>query len=310
MNWDHIRIFLEVARTGQFLAAARRLRIDHTTVGRRIGKLEEDLATRLFDRRTDGCVLTSAGERLLAVAERMESEILTGAELLVREDVALTGTVRVGAPDGVGSYFLAPRLATLAERHPELTVQLVPLPRSFSLSRREADLAITVDRPTEGRLIVSKLVDYGVSLYASRDYLAQSRPIRRVEDLTETTLITYVDDLVYSPALDYSKMLDRPPVRQFECASVVGQVEAVRAGAGVGLLHDYIAGSYPELVRVLPEVGAVRSYWLVSHADVRALVRVATLWDFIAEEMRRARRTFIRGEDRDRDKTLALGLRK
>ena len=293
MNWDHIRIFLEVARTGQFLAAARRLRIDHTTVGRRIGKLEEDLATRLFERRTDGCVLTSAGERLLAVAERMESEILTGAELLVREDVALTGTVRVGAPDGVGSYFLAPRLATLAERHPELTVQLVPLPRSFSLSRREADLAITVDRPTEGRLIASKLVDYGVSLYASRSYLAQYPPIRRVEDLTDITLITYVDDLVYSSALDYSKMLDRPAIRQFECASVVGQVEAVRAGAGVGLLHDYIAGAYPELVRVLPEVGAIRSYWLVSHADVRALARVVTLWDFIAAEMRRARRLFI-----------------
>lgn len=294
MNWDHVRIFLEVARTGQFLSAARRLKIDHTTVGRRIGKLEEDLSTRLFDRRTDGCVLTGAGERLLAVAERMETEILTGAELLVREEVGLSGTVRVGAPDGVGSYFLAPRLASLAERHPELTVQLVPLQRSFSLSRREADLAVTIDRPTEGRLVAAKLVDYGVSLYASRDHLAQAGPIRAVEDVAARTLITYVDDLVYSPALDYSKMLDRPATRQFECASVVGQVEAVRAGVGIGLLHDYIAGRFPELVRVLPEIGAVRSYWLVSHADMRDLARVATLWDFIAGEMRRARKAFIR----------------
>ena len=294
MNWDHIRIFLAVARTGQFLAAARRLRIDHTTVGRRIGKLEETLSTRLFDRRTDGCVLTGAGERLLAVAERMESEILTGAELLDREQVALSGTVRIGAPDGVGSYFLAPRLAAMAERHPELTVQLVPLPRSFSLSRREADIAVTIDRPTEGRLVASKLVDYGVSLYASRDYLRESGPIHSVEDLVERTLITYVDDLVYSPALDYSKMLDRPAVRQFECASVVGQVEAVRAGAGIGMLHDYIAGRYPELHRILPEIGAVRSYWLVSHADVRDLARVTTLWDFVATEMRGARHEFIR----------------
>ena len=296
MNWDHIRIFLAVARTGQFLAAARQLRIDHTTVGRRIGKLEEDLAARLFERRTDGCVLTSAGERLLAVAERMESEILTGAELLEREEVSLTGTVRVGAPDGVGSYFLAPRLAALAQRHPELTVQLVPLPRSFSLSRREADIAVTIERPTEGRLIVSKLVDYGVSLYAASEYLTQAGPVDNAEDLAERTLITYVDDLMYSQALDYTKMLDRPPTRQFECASVVGQVEAVRAATGVGLLHDHIARRYPELVRVLPEIGAQRSYWLVSHADVRDLARVATLWDFIITEMRSARRSFIRAQ--------------
>ncbi|MBT3360486.1 MAG: LysR family transcriptional regulator [Rhodospirillales bacterium] len=292
MNWDHIRIFLAVARTGQFLAAARQLRIDHTTVGRRIGKLEDDLSARLFDRRTDGCVLTSAGERLLTVAERMESEILTGAELLEQEEVSLTGTVRVGAPDGVGSYFLAPRLAALAQRHPELTVQLVPLPRSFSLSRREADIAVTVERPTEGRLIVSKLVDYGVSLYVARDY----RQIESPDDLAECTLITYVDDLLYSQALDYSRMLENPPARQFECASVVGQVEAVRAGAGVGLLHDHIAQRYPELTRVLPEIGAQRSYWLVSHADVRDLARVATLWDFIVTEMRSARRSFIRAD--------------
>ena len=291
MNWDHVRIFLAVARTGQFLAAARQLRIDHTTVGRRIGKLEEDLSARLFDRRTDGCVLTSAGERLLAVAERMESEILTGSELLEREDVSLTGTVRVGAPDGVGSYFLAPRLAALAQRHPELTVQLVPLPRSFSLSRREADIAVTIERPTEGRLIASKLVDYGVSLYAARDY----RTIDSLDDLAECTLITYVDDLLYSQALDYSRMLEQPPARRFECASVVGQVEAVRAAAGVGLLHDHIAQRYPELVRILPEIGAQRAYWLVSHADVRDLARVATLWDYITTEMRSARRTFIRG---------------
>ena len=294
MNWDHIRIFLAVARTGQFLAAARQLRIDHTTVGRRLDRLEKDLSAKLFERRRDGCRLTPAGERLLAVAERMETEFLAGCEALEREDVAFTGTVRVGAPDGVGSYFLAPRLASLAERHPELTIQLVPLPRSFSLSKREADLAVTIDRPTEGRLVASKLVDYGVSLYASRPHLAAHGPLGSAADLAGRTLITYVDDLVYSPALDYSKMVERPPARQFECASVVGQVEAVRAGCGIGYLHDHIASLYPELIRVLPEIHAVRSYWLVSHADVRNLARVAAVWDFIIHEMRAARRQFIR----------------
>lgn len=294
MNWDYVRVFLAVARAGTFLQAARALKLNHTTVSRRIDRLESDLATRLLDRRTDGCRLTPAGERLLGIAERMDTEMLRGSEHLKSELSRLGGTVRVGAPDGIGSYFLAAHLAAFAEEHPELVIQLVPLPRLFSLSKREADMAITIDRPSEGRLVAMKLIDYGVSLYASRDYLKRRGRIRRPDDLGSHTLITYVDDLAYSQALDYAKQLERLAGRRFECASVVGQVEAVRRGHGIAMLHDFIASSHKELVCVLPDLGATRSYWLVAHPDLRDVARVSAVWDFIAREVRASSKAFVR----------------
>jgi len=294
MNWDDIRVFLAVARAGTFLQTARALKLNHTTVSRRIDRLERILATRLLERRTDGCRLTPAGERLLGIAERMDTEMLRGSERLQGEQGLLGGTVRIGAPDGIGSYFLAARLAAFAADHPELTIQLVPLPRLFSLSKREADMAITIDRPSEGRLVAMKLIDYGVSLYASRDYLKRHGRISRPDDLGGHTLITYVDDLAYSQALDYAKQLERLAGRRFECASVVGQLEAVRRGHGVAMLHDFIARLHKELVCVLPEIRAMRSYWLVAHSDLRDVARVSAVWDFIAREVRASSKTFVR----------------
>jgi DNA-binding transcriptional LysR family regulator len=296
MNWDDVRVFLAVARAGTFWQAARALKLNHTTVGRRIDRLERMLAARLLERRTDGCRLTPAGERLLGIAERMDTEVLRGSEHLNEEQSRLAGTVRIGAPDGIGSYFLAARLAAFAADHPELVIQLVPLPRLFSLSKREADMAITIDRPSEGRLIAMKLIDYGVSLYASRDYLKRHGRISRPDDLGSRTLITYVDDLAYSQALDYAKQLERLASRRFECASVVGQLEAVRRGRGVAMLHDFIARQYKELVCVLPEIGATRSYWLVAHSDLRDLARVNAVWDFIAREVRASSKAFVRAK--------------
>ena len=203
MDWDHARFFLAVARSGQFLAGARLLRVDHATVARRIGALEADLGARLFDRRTTGCTLTAAGERFLTAAERIEAEMLRArAELSVTE-VGVTGTVRVGAPDGFGTLFLCARLGQLTERHPGLTVQLVPLPRTFSLSKREADIAITIDRPDAGRLAVRKLVDYTLRFYAAKSYLARHGAPASLDALRDHTFVTYVQDLIFSPALNF-----------------------------------------------------------------------------------------------------------
>lgn len=274
MNWDRVRIFLAVARHGQIVGAARHLRLNHATVGRQISALEEDLGTKLFDRQTSGCTLTSAGEALLSAAERAESEFLRAAGDVAGMADAVRGIVRIGAPDGLGNYFLARELGALAARHPELVIQLVPLPRTFSLSRREADLVITLERPRHGRLIGQKLVDYTLCVYASASYLAAHGSINREEDLAGHLLITHVDDFVYSPALDYAAMLRQVMHRRFECSSVIGQVEAVRAGHGIGILHDYAAMNYPELRQILPEIHFTRSYWLISHPDTNKTRRV------------------------------------
>ena len=136
MKWDDVRMFLVVARTGQILAASKRLGVNHATLSRRVTALEESLKTRLLIRRTNGCDLTAEGEIFVHAAERMETEMLAAQAQIGRIDTAVAGTVRVGAPDGFGVSFLAPRLGKLTARFPELRIQLVPVPRSFSLSHR------------------------------------------------------------------------------------------------------------------------------------------------------------------------------
>jgi len=275
MEWDRVRIFLAVARSGQMLAAAKSLGLNHATVGRQLTALEDELQTKLIERHINGCTLTPAGEALLASAEKVESELLQFESNLSGKAGAIHGTVRVGAPDGLGNYFLASRLAELSDRHADLLVQLVPLPRSFSLSRREADIVITLDRPTHGNLIVQKLTDYTLSLYASDEYLGKNPPIRTADDLKDHLFITYVDDLIYTPGLDYGREFAAKMPRRFECGSMVGQMEAVRAGIGVAILHDYVAHRIEGLRRVLPHIQFTRSYWLVSHPDTHRSHRVA-----------------------------------
>ena len=293
LDWDHLRVFLAVARAGQMLAAARQLGLDHATVGRRLGALEASLGTKLLERRTTGSELTPAGEKLLGHAERIETEMLQVQSAIGNVDLALAGTVRIGAPDGFGTYFLAPRLGVLADRNPGLTIQLAPLPRSFSLPKREVDIAVTLQRPSEGRLIARKLTDYSLGIYAARDYLDRTGAIEHLSALNNRVLVTYVPDLVYSPALDYFEAFRDLDARRLECASVVGQMEAVRAGAGVGILHDYAARRHPELVRLLPAHSYRRSYWLVIHADIHDLRRIKEVEGFIVEAVREARGLFV-----------------
>ena len=283
MNWDDVRMFLAVARTGQLLAASRRLGVNHATLSRRVSALEAALKTRLLIRRTNGCDLTAEGEAFLAAAERMETEMLAAQARIGRIDAAVAGTVRVGAPDGFGVSFLAPRLGRLTARHPELKIQLVPVPRSFSLSQREADIAITLERPEQGRLVSSKLTDYTLGLYASRGYLAQNGTPETVEDLKAHRRIGYVEDLIFTASLNFTGEIMRSWDAGFEISSATGQTEAVRSGAGIGILHDYIARQYGELVRLLPATSIRRAYWTTWHESARDLVRVRTVAEFVQE---------------------------
>jgi len=293
MNWDRIRIFLAVARNGQILGAARQLHLNHATVGRQITALEEEISTKLLDRQTSGCTLTNAGEALLIAAERAESEFLRVGTEVAGTAEAVAGIVRVGAPDGLGNYFLARELGALASRYPELVIQLVPLPRTFSLSRREADLVVTLERPLQGRMIVRKLTDYTLSIYASARYLEEHGTIDRQDDLAGRLFITHIDDFVYSRALDYAATLGRMMHRHFECGSVVGQMEAVRAGHGVGILHDYAAAQFPELRRVLPDIRFTRTYWLISHPDTHKTRRVSEVARHITGRLTEGRGQFL-----------------
>lgn len=293
LNWDDCRLFLAVARSGQMLAASRSLGLNQATLSRRVAGLEKDLGTKLLIRRTHGSELTDAGLALVEALERVEAELLASQARLQGADAAVSGVVRVGAPDGFGVGFLAPRLARLAARHPELVVQLVPTPRGFSLSRREADIAVMVGSPDRGRLVTRRLTDYTLGLYASRAYVAANGLPRSAGELAGHRLVGYVDDLVSAPALNYAQEFLRSWRSSLEISSAIGQLAAVRAGAGICVLHDYLAAHEPDLVPVLPEVRATRAYWTAVHENLRDVARVRAVADFLAEIVREAHRDFV-----------------
>ena len=291
MNWDDVRIFLAVARSGQILGAARSLHLNHATVARRLTALEGALGSKLFTRKTNGSELSSEGERFLIHAERMESAMLAASES-AGADSAVDGTVRVGAPDGFGVAFLAPRLGELTERHKGLRIELVPVPRTFSLSRREADIAVTLERPREGRLVARKLTDYRLGLYAARSYLDAHGTPETLDELGGHRLVGYVEDLLFTAPLDYTAEFFKGWRSNLAVSSAMGQTEAVRAGAGIGILHAFMASRDAMLVPVLPAHTLMRSYWTVVHEDLRAIRRVALVADFLAEIVGRDRAMF------------------
>lgn len=291
MNWDDARIFLAVAREGQLLAAARRLGVNHATVGRRLTALEASLGAKLVERRPIGCALTEEGELFRERAERIEAE-WQAAQGAFGPVGALAGRVRIGAPDGFGTAFLAPRLGALLDLHPELSLDLVPVSQAFSLARREADIAVTVDRPEEGRLVSRKLVDYRLGLYAATAYLDRAGRPDALADLARHRLVGPVEDLVHSRSIAYAADLDTSWPTRLGVSSALGQTEAAAAGAGIAILHDFIAAGRAGLERVLPDESIERTYWLVMHETSRHIPRVRAVSEYVAEIVKLERHIF------------------
>ena len=291
-DWDDLRFFLAVARAGTLTLAASRLKTDHATVSRRITGLETALKAQLFERRPQGTTLTDAGTRLLASAETIETAAVSAQNTIGDANLALSGVVRIAAPDGFGTLFLSARLARLNALYPDLTIQLVSIPRAVSVSKREADIAVVINPPEEGRLRVKKLTNYALHFYASAGYLAEHGAPDSLDALKSHRLITYVPDLLFSAELNFMPELFGPAYRRFECASALGQLEAVKTGAGIGILHDYTASADASLIKLLPDHSFSRAYWIVTHADSQDLLRIRTIVDFITEEVKAARARF------------------
>lgn len=250
-DWSHLRFFLAVARTGRLTTAAAQLATDHATVSRQIAALEQALSARLFERSPRGSVLTTAGEQLLAHVEQMENVAARIQNDIAGSDLALSGAVRIGAPDGFGSSFLAPRIGELCRRYPALDVQLIAMPRIFSLSKREADIAIGLTRPTEGRLVARKLTDYHLHLYASRTYLASHPPIEKPDDLADHVMIGYIPDLIFTPELDYLPQVPADLKVRLTSSNLIAQMRATAAGTGICVIPDFLVADEPDLVPVL-----------------------------------------------------------
>lgn len=284
INWDNLRIFLAVARSQSAVETSGQLDMDHSTVTRRLHRLEKEIGAKLFDRTPQGHKLTPVGHRLLESVERIETALSNVDAEIGGESQVLTGQVRLGATEGFGSFFLAPHLADFCARHPAITVDLLPVPRFVNLSKREADLAVSIERPTTGAFMTCKLTDYRLQLYATRGYLQRNPTISTLSDLQMHRFIGYVDELAFSAEMRYlSKLAPHAPVR-VRSTSVIAQFFAARQGHALAVLPCFIGNTCPDLVPVLPGTAeVVRSFWLIAPSERWEIARVRAVWDFLRE---------------------------
>jgi DNA-binding transcriptional LysR family regulator len=289
MKWDDLRVFLAVARQTRLLNAGRRLGLDPATVGRRVTALEEALGAKLFDRSPQGYALTEAGRNLLAHAQAMENVAAAATEEVGGHSERLSGTVRIGAPDGVSNYLLIEACDALSRDNPDLQVQAVALPRMFSLSKREADLAITVSPPSAGRLTVRKIADYQLHLYARAELLAELGPVRSIDDLRGLRGIGYISDMIFDKELDYYALLGRESEPALTSNSLIMQLRWCLRGSGICILPDFVAREHPELAAVLEtDIHLARAFYLVRHQDDARVARINRMAEVIVERMRAA----------------------
>lgn len=282
MDWDHLRYFLELVRTRKLSAAARRLDVQHTTVSRRIRALEQTVGAPLFTRSGGEYLVSEAGRRLLPQVETMEAASLAVLGTAAARAGELSGVVRVGATEGFGTVVLAPMLARFAQAHPQLVVDLLPLPRNVNLSQREADIVVSLERPVRGNAVAARLCDYVLRLYASPHYLAQHPPIRGRDDLTQHSFISYIDDLLFSKELRYLAELCRPQRYALRSTSVLAQHQAVAQGAGIGVLPAFLADGDARLCAVLPEEAQfVRTFWISMPKENRSIARIQAVWSLL-----------------------------
>jgi DNA-binding transcriptional LysR family regulator len=292
-NWDDIRIFLAVARQGGLTSAAQNLGINHTTVARRLTGLETSLHTRLVNRTPTGVTLTPAGQSFLHHAERIEIEAHEAEQRVYSADGTVSGKVRLATREGVGAWLICPKVAQLKRRYPELNLDLVSEARTISLLKRDADITISLQYPSQSRVIVQKLTDYRLGLFASPDYLREYGPIDSIEELNNRDVVWYVDDFVDIEEQRYMQRIVANSRAGFRATNILAQYAALVSGMGVGIIPVYQAGQDPALVRVLPDrVEEMRTYWLSVHPDAQELPNVRAVIDFILEIVREKKALF------------------
>ncbi|MFZ2511662.1 MAG: LysR family transcriptional regulator [Gordonia sp. (in: high G+C Gram-positive bacteria)] len=250
---DDLRYLLAVARTGSRTVAAGDLGVDASTVTRRIRALEQSLGVRLVEQGASGWALTDLGRQVADTVGPIETAVARALDVVAgTEEESLRGNVRVSAPDAFGAYFVAPALTRVRARHRMLTVELLTVTRELNLHQSGFDVAISVGTPASSRLVVEKLTEYALGLYATDRYLADHGAPASLTELPHHPLIWYVDSLLQVGELDLDKHLPHSPAKLMS-TSIFAQVEAVRAGGGIGLLPAFVADRNPELRRILRE---------------------------------------------------------
>lgn len=287
--WDDLRALLAVHRGRSLAAAGRALGIDATTVGRRLGALEQALGARLFERTPEGLSPTEAGRRAVALAERTDEGVTALEREVGGADARVEGPVRLTAGDGLLVNVLVPALPGLLARHPGLRLELFAGTRAYDLARREADVAVRLFRPREPSLIATRLAQVGYGLYAAPAYLGRRGAPARAADLAGHDLLGFDASLDRTPEMRWLRARAGEDRFVLRCSTTPALVAACRAGLGIMACAARIAAAEPGLARVLPRVALpAREVWAVYHPDLRGSARVGAVLDWLAATLRAA----------------------
>jgi len=291
LRWDDARVLLALLRARSLSGAGARLRVNASTVSRRLDALEAVLGARLFDRTPDGTVPTSLAEELGPHAEAMELAA-AGLALAAHGREALPeGEVRLTAPPGVAEYLVAPALPRLLVRHPRMRLVIDASITFADLTRREADLALRLTRPSTGELVARKLGTVEARVFGAPGYVKELGTLRR---LGGARWISWGDDLAHLASARIVSELVPPEQVVLRTSHIGTRTAAAAAGLGLVMVDEIMARACglvpvplaPELRRTVPSLPG-GELWLVAHRALRNVPRVAAAWEFLVEEVRR-----------------------
>ncbi|MFM0034650.1 LysR family transcriptional regulator [Paraburkholderia strydomiana] len=274
-DWENIRHFLAVARIGTLSGAARKLKVDHATVSRRLSALEDQVKTRLVERLPRACKLTPAGQRVFELAQGMEDNAYAIERFLDASLSPLSGKVTLSAPPVLVASFLVKHLRAFRLAHPSIQLSVSGDARQVSLSRREADIALRLLRPDEATSVIRKLGRMPFDLYASRDYPHLHNP-------SAWEFIVYDAGFAEMPQQKWLMSVANGRPIACEISDITGHLAATQAGAGVAGLPCFLAETSANLQR-LPHDGESfsRDIWMAVHRDLRRSPHVRAVMDFL-----------------------------
>lgn len=284
---EALMTFLHVARLGRYTAAADALGVNHSTVSRRIAGLERALSGRVLTRTPAGWEVTALGQRVLAAAERVEDAL---ASLVGDGEQAgrISGVVRLGAPDAFAVHVATPALAELQQANPNLAVELISATQRARQTRSGLDLEVVVGRPQIHRAQAERVMDYALCLYATEDYLRRHGRPRSIAELADHRLNFYVEAVLTIDDLDRATEALPAMRRGIASTNVLSHVTATTAGAGVGLLPNFVAAQEPRLRRLLAqEYTHELSFWAVGRQEALRNPAVQAVYAALREHGRR-----------------------
>lgn len=280
MEWSDVRFFLEVTRGGSLGSAARRLKVDQTTVARRLRALEEALGTTLFERTPDGVALTPAGEAIRESSAQMEEAAIALERRATGADGRPSGTVRITTTDLLGARVVVPALERLREEHASIDVEMLTGPQLLDIGRREADVALRLGKPGSTQLVGRKLGTLGYAAYGSKAYLA-AHPAGAPEDgLAGHCVVAYDESIRPAADMRVAGVPARGARLAFRTNSPLVLLAAIASGGGIGEVACYLGDVHPGLARVWPDLAPYQvDIWLLTHPDLHRTARVRAVLD-------------------------------